>query len=97
MKKTLIGFTIAGAMLMGGCGAGSNETPQSCRDAIRYADQGIGLAAQALDSNNRFLQAITSNDSAGAQQAYSDLERVSSEIKAVSPKYKEAKSSCLNN
>ena len=100
----IVGVAAAFAVGMG-AGSGDNDTggtavverdvtPQSCRDALKAADRGFGLAADGFDASYRALDALVDLDVVGVESATADMEALTPRIEATGDKYRTARDEC---
>lgn len=87
------------AVLLAGCGSGqsSGQAPQSCLDALRYADQLMTEAGNMGLASNEFLQGLQDNDLSKMSDANDLMTKVNANVKALRPKYEEARGECRSN
>ena len=70
------------------------KTPQSCLDALDYADQGFEYAAKVLGYVEDAINAILSYDVARINRITDKVNGVSEKMGDLSPKYNAAKTDC---
>jgi len=69
-------------------------TPQSCLDALDYADEGFGYASKVIGHVRDAIDAIMIYDVAGVRRSTVKIEKVSDKMGNLAPKYNSAKSEC---
>jgi hypothetical protein len=70
------------------------KTPQSCLDALDYADQGFGIAAKVIGYMEPAIRAVFSMDTAKIEQITRKINKQTEKIDKVGPKYQAAKAEC---
>lgn len=97
-RRTRPGKTIAAAVLAAlvgfAVGYHSPNTPDSCRQALAYADQGFRAAADGFTSAGDAVQAITQFDQAGVEAASVRMDASAEILARISPLYRAAKADC---
>lgn len=69
-------------------------TPQSCLDAISYAEQGFDYAAEGFGYSSDAIKAVSEFDVAGVQAANSGMQEVQGKMAALNPLLQAAKADC---
>lgn len=69
-------------------------TPEVCLDALDYADEGFGIASQAMYAAQDVVEALLSEDLSGMEQANSDLQEAAETLNPLADKYNAAKADC---
>lgn len=74
--------------------AAPGTTPQSCLDALDYADNGFDLAADGFGAARDMFAASIDLDMPAFDRAVSDMDRISGEMNDNADKYNPAKAAC---
>lgn len=72
-------------------------TPQSCLEALDYADRGFALAGDAFVIVSDAFQAIGNGDAAELDRQTTKLGNVAGPFNALAPKYNAAKAKCRDS
>src|SRR5207344_3286137 len=67
------------------------KTPQACLDALDYADQGFGIAAKVIGVMPAVIDAVLALDTDRINGITAKIERYSTKMSKLSPKYNAAK------
>jgi len=70
------------------------RTPQSCLDALDYADEGFGLAAKVIGYMEPAIQAVLTMDAAKMNQITHKIDAVNKKMDKVGPAYRDAADEC---
>lgn len=74
-----------------------NKTPQSCKDALGYADQGFLISGQAFGYVSDFISGVTNSDLDAMQTANENISQSAKRITPILDKYREARDSCQSS
>jgi hypothetical protein len=93
-----IGTSTGGAMDIESTPAAASDpvdtTPQSCLDALDYAETGFGYASDSMAAAGRGFVAASNLDAAGMTAAKADIEAATGQLDSLAPSWNEAKAAC---